>query len=648
MTEQDIPGDVCEGTSDTFASVWVKVEMDDDMEEETDALEVTQTEEPQKPQKSKRKYNRTILQCEQCSYTTIHKNCLKMHVLDHMNSKPHICNLCTYSTKYPTSLQRHMFIKHKESTDDVKTLFYCDSCDYSTYFKWNLNSHKRRHTTDKQFQCEHCSYSTAYRHNFIKHSRVHNKVTREYTCDKCPFVTKFAGHIQRHLSQIHNEVSDKACACDVCDFSTMVRWRLNIHKQRSRQENPLKCGICGFQTFYMCENKKHKKTHFNDMLLKVGVVNGSNGVSDKPIDVDSEQPDRMTGVPKPGVEHTHGILNGVTGNEGRLNDLEDVTQREDLTEQDVFKTDTMNSYHMVDRVNENKGQINNAIEHKYNDTDGMAEDIFKAGLTQMYDMVNKVTENRTIIDPSYYKECVNDRITEGDTYNNFNEQHTNLTTNPNLTTKTPKLKKLKNYIVDPNCESRKTIQVLESDNVERPFQCVKCAYTSKFKAAVIRHYQRHHTSENRPYKCCNCDFSTKTKDQISLHNKRSQSEGTLICNICNFTTNFKCTYVMHQKVHYAHKCTKCDYSCRNKYDIQKHFSTVHMGEGMKCRFCDYRSGRRESLLCHEAIHTGHKPFKCELCDYQSVRKSLLEVHFRRCHTDVIVAEGKVQESKQTE
>lgn len=463
-----------------------------------------------KKRKSKKvKRKAKVFNCELCDYTTGYKNCLDLHLAGHKETKPFSCTLCDYCTKYPTSLQRHIMIKHqvKETlTDEEKKsmrLLKCEKCDYTSYFKWNLNAHKRKHNMEKQFKCPHCEYATAYRHNYLKHSKVHNEGVF-FKCDKCPFVTKFEGHITRHLAKIHNEVTEKANKCDVCDFSTMVRWRLNIHKQRSKQDVPLKCEHCDFQTLYMCESKKHKVTHYNKIY--------------------------GPGSLKP-------------------------------------EKDERSEYITRECLEKKESQAQNQ------------------------------------------------------------------------------------YTLDPNCLDWNSIQVLESDDKERPFMCHMCNYTSKFKAAVQRHFQRHHTgSQNRPYKCVNCDFSTKTKDQIALHNKRSQTDKVLYCGICSFTTNFKCQYVMHQKGHYAFKCTICPYSCRHKYELQKHFTTLHLGNGLKCSFCDYKAARKESLLCHETIHTGNKPFKCVHCSYMSVRKSLLDNHIKRYHSDIkkditIVSEDKIQSLK---
>ncbi|XP_075988912.1 uncharacterized protein LOC142984916 [Anticarsia gemmatalis] len=506
-----------------FASVWVKVEVEEQPDEENvQEMEVTRYSKRKKknPQKIPKE-----LKCEMCDYTTIYRNCLSLHVhARHSNYKPFNCEHCNYVTKYPTSLTRHMITQHEcKGLEKEKNLplYTCDQCTYTSYYKWNLNAHRRKHRLEKEFKCTECSYTTAYRHNFMKHSKVHNKKETFYKCDKCPFVTKYDGHITRHLAKIHNEVSDKANKCDLCDFSTKIRWRLNLHKQRSKQNDIIKCILCEFETYYMCESRKHKVTHYSEIYAPRN----------------SDQ------------------------NEG--NDV-----NEENNDMDVPETTNQCS-------NEETEIIGQTVHEK---------------------------NNHYIVDP----------VSEVDWHN---------------------------------------IKVLASNNKEKPFQCIQCTYTARFKASVQRHFQRHHTGNtNRPYKCVNCDFSTKTKDQIALHNKRSKSEVVMYCRLCEYSTNFKCQYVMHQKCHYEHKCTACGYTCKNKYEITKHYSIVHLGNGLKCKYCDYKATRTDSLLLHEIVHTGKKPFNCEFCDYSSVRRSLLLNHTKRYHSHlssdtVIINDSKIESLK---
>ncbi|KAL0809435.1 hypothetical protein ABMA28_011614 [Loxostege sticticalis] len=501
-----------------FASVWVKVEVDEDGSNTENVMEDA-------PRRKKHKLPAKF-KCDQCEYTTAYRNCLKLHVIGHDGRKAFSCNDCDYTTKYPTALNRHMLVKHQSNGNQPATMYRCDECDYTTFYKWNLNAHNHKHKNEKQYKCPQCDYSTAFKQHYNKHYKRHSKDDNNmvYKCDQCPFVTRFDGHITRHLAKIHNIVSDKANKCDFCDFSTKVNWRLTIHKTRSKQEELLKCSYCGFETFYMCQSKMHRKLHFRELYKDTS---------------------------------------------------KNFTQQKDRQENE-------------------------------NDTSQVGTD---------------------------------EKSEEIEQSDSLKESESN--------------EKTEKYILDPKCEQWNYICVLESDDKDRPFKCVVCDYTARFKASVQRHYQRRHTGpQDRPYKCVNCDFSTKTKDQIGLHNKRSQSNKIIKCTQCTFSTKYKCQFAMHTKTHYDQKCPNCDFKCRNKYEMQKHFTIIHLGDGLKCQYCDFQATRKESLLSHESIHTGEKPFKCNVpsCEYMTVRKSMLRNHIRRCHGHIqddvtIVSENKIQSLK---
>lgn len=54
--------------------------------------------------------------------------------------KKYTCNLCSYSTDYPTNIQRHML------THTGERPFRCDTCNKGFTTKQNLESHKLQHT----------------------------------------------------------------------------------------------------------------------------------------------------------------------------------------------------------------------------------------------------------------------------------------------------------------------------------------------------------------------------------------------------------------------------------------------------------------------------------------------------------------------
>lgn len=107
----------------------------------------------------------------------------------------------------------------------------------------------------------------------------------------------------------------------------------------------------------------------------------------------------------------------------------------------------------------------------------------------------------------------------------------------------------------------------------------------------------------------------------------------------------------HQRIHWRFKCKICDFVCRVSYDLNTHYTVVHLGQGLKCRFCNFEAARKGSLLNHENTHT-NKRFRCGLCDYSATRRNLLFNHMKKCHAGekpkIIISDRKFELLKKVE
>ncbi|KAK5643611.1 hypothetical protein RI129_007456 [Pyrocoelia pectoralis] len=85
------------------------------------------------------KIHRTYLKdftCEQCSYVTKRKDCLKQHKQIHRDSKEFTCNQCNFTTKSNVYLHKHMKI-HCPNLEELK----CQHCSFTSKWKSNLYRH---------------------------------------------------------------------------------------------------------------------------------------------------------------------------------------------------------------------------------------------------------------------------------------------------------------------------------------------------------------------------------------------------------------------------------------------------------------------------------------------------------------------------
>ena len=85
-----------------------------------------------------------------------------------------------------------------------------------------------------------------------------------------------------------------------------------------------------------------------------------------------------------------------------------------------------------------------------------------------------------------------------------------------------------------------------------------------------------------------------------------------------------------------HQCTYCEYSSKQKSNLNKHINGVHRNlKPFKCSQCDYSCSHKSSLNRHiSAIHLKLKPFKCSQCDYSCSHKWHLNRHISSVHKNI--------------
>ena len=85
----------------------------------------------------------------------------------------------------------------------------------------------------------------------------------------------------------------------------------------------------------------------------------------------------------------------------------------------------------------------------------------------------------------------------------------------------------------------------------------------------------------------------------------------------------------------VYTCTDCGFSCKSKWELQKHkkthrpFSTGKSSQPLhKCEICGYSSIWKSDLTRHRRTHTGERPFKCQWCPYSATQQANLTKHER--------------------
>jgi KRAB domain-containing zinc finger protein len=142
----------------------------------------------------------------------------------------------------------------------------CDTCDYSTTKRGDLNHHTNVvHLKVKNYKCTQCSYKSGKKSNIKMHIKtVHIKKDE---ISSVITVTKHLGdkrQLTKHIGVIHKKI--KRFWCDVCDYSSYTRAKIEIHSNTVHLEKKyFKCDHCD-KTF---SQKGHLGNHINRIYKKI-------------------------------------------------------------------------------------------------------------------------------------------------------------------------------------------------------------------------------------------------------------------------------------------------------------------------------------------------------------------------------------------
>ncbi|XP_074645989.1 uncharacterized protein LOC141902244 [Tubulanus polymorphus] len=192
---------------------------------------------------------KTVYKCEHCSYTSLAKNVIAVHVQTiHLNERPHVCSTCGKAYKTSTMLRGHMET-HTPGTHR------CTRCAYETNTSMNLRRHERRkHPKGQAYKCHLCPFQTGFlcelnkHHRVVQHKMVHQKYKQEaaavgsaisttknntvtvldpkHKCPACPYVTSNSRHLRMHVRRMH---LGTPYTCPHCPYRGATQATLDSH-----------------------------------------------------------------------------------------------------------------------------------------------------------------------------------------------------------------------------------------------------------------------------------------------------------------------------------------------------------------------------------------------------------------------------------
>lgn len=155
------------------------------------------------------------LRCPQCPFCSSSKSNLHRHIATHSRKLGAARVNGSEQSNGSTSLP---------STLNGKTLLFCTACDYTSYYKSNMNRHMARHApeeaatagycsasppdvedvnSNQEFSCGQCIYTTNNVSNFRRHSRLHTRDKKLWSCCLCTYSSYEKSNVKRHIRMKH-------------------------------------------------------------------------------------------------------------------------------------------------------------------------------------------------------------------------------------------------------------------------------------------------------------------------------------------------------------------------------------------------------------------------------------------------------------
>lgn len=214
-----------------------------------------------KKQRQPKEYN-----CEYCAgkYTTI--KYLNIHLkMSHPHPKGFKCNDCDATFDVDRALETHRRKAHTE--------FTCKLCDKVYKSSRTLLRHVQGHSGLRKFKCdyENCGKSFVSQHNLTSHRRVHS-TERNYVCELCGYRSRYRDALIVHR---RTHTGEKPFKCQTCSRCFASKSLLNEHQAMHSTERPYKCDKCEAAFSRPKALYHHKHLHLGIKKFKCKICNNA-------------------------------------------------------------------------------------------------------------------------------------------------------------------------------------------------------------------------------------------------------------------------------------------------------------------------------------------------------------------------------------